>query len=243
MVLGWREILLIAVVIAVLFYSRSFRVLGVKKSLGIEPITPKDEVRVGKSWLSEIAEKQTIESEKDPRVIRIMQDYHLVAHLRFKEYQVFRLHSSEINAMALPGAHLLVTRGLIDLPDLSADELAGILAHEIAHVELGHSRNAVIQKNRTEALKSLLSVVTRGPAKSVLMLEHLAKLGISRESELEADDFAIQLLARAGYAPKGLITFLERAQKMEGLPEWLTFFSTHPATHDRIQRLNQKLAV
>jgi predicted Zn-dependent protease len=108
---------------------------------------------------------------------------------------------------------------------------------------LGHSRNAVIQKNRTEALKSLLSVVTRGAAKNVLMLEHLAKLGISRKSELEADDFAVQLLSRAGYSPLGLITFLERAQEMEGLPEWLTFFSTHPATSDRIQRLNQNLSV
>ncbi len=240
---GWREILLIVVVAAVLFYSRSFRVLGVKKSLGIEPITPKDEVRVGKSWLSEIGEKQTIEPEKDPRVTRIMQDFQLVAHFQFKEYQVFRLHSSEINAMALPGAHLLVTQGLISLSDLTVDQLAGVLAHEIAHVELGHSRNAVIQKNRTEALKSLLSVVTRGAAKNVLMLEHLANLGISRESELEADDFAIQLLARAGYAPKGLIMFLERAQEMEGLPEWLTFFSTHPATRERIQRLNEKLSV
>ncbi len=243
MVLGWREILLIVVVVAVLLYSRSFRVLGVKKSLGIEPITPKDEIRVGKSWLSEIAEKQQVEAEKDPRVTKIMEDFHRVAQFRFKEYQVFRLHASEINAMALPGAHLLTTRGLIDLPDLSEDQLAGILAHEIGHVELGHSRNAVIHKNRTEALKSLLSVVTRGAAKSVLLLEHLAKLGISRESELEADDFALQLLSRAGYSPMGLITFLERAEKMEGLPEWLTFFSTHPATHDRIQRLNEKLSV
>lgn len=243
MVLGWREILMIVVVVAVLLYSRNFRVLGVKKSLGIEPITPKDEIRVGKSWLSEIAEKQQVAAEKDPRVVKIMEVFHRVAQFRFKQYQVFRLQSSEINAMALPGAHLLTTGGLIDLPDLSELQLAGILAHEIGHVELGHSRNAVIQKNRTEALKSLLSVITRGPAKSVLMLEQLAHLGISRKSELEADDFAVQLLSRAGYSPMGLITFLERAQKMEGLPEWLTFFSTHPAINDRIQRLNQKLSL
>ncbi|MEE8350054.1 MAG: M48 family metallopeptidase, partial [Acidobacteriota bacterium] len=241
--LGWREILMIAVVIAVLFYSRSFRVLGVKKSLGIDPITPKDEVRVGKTWLSEIANKQQITPEKDPRVTEIMEVFHRVAEFRFKHYPVFRLHSSEINAMALPGAHLVITSGLMELPDLSEAELAGILAHEIGHVELGHTRNAVIQKNRTEALKSLLSVVTRGPAKSVVMLEQLANLGISRESELEADDFALQLLSRAGYSPMGLITFLERAQQREGLPEWLTFFSTHPATQERVQRLNQKLSL
>jgi len=219
MILGWREIFLIAVVVAILFYSRSFRVLGVKKSLGMEPITPEDETRVGKSWLSEIAEKQQVATEQDPRVAKIMGVFHQVAKFRFNQYQVFRLHSSEINAMALPGAHLLTTDGLIELPELSEDQLAGILAHEIGHVELGHSRNAVIQKNRTEALKSLLSVVTRGAAKNVLMLEHLAKLGISRKSELEADEFAVQLLSRAGYSPLGLITFLERAQEMEGLPE------------------------
>ena len=243
MVLGWREILMIVVVVAILLYSRNFRLLGFKKSLGIDPITPEDETRVGKSWLSEIAEKQKVQTEQDPRVTTIMEAFHRVAQLRFDRYQVFRLESSEINAMALPGAHLLITQGLIDLPDLSKDQLAGILAHEIAHVELGHSRNAVIQKNRSEALKSLLSVITRGPAKSVLMFEQLANLGISMESELEADDFAIQLLSRAGYSPMGLITFLERAKPMEGLPEWLTFFSTHPATDERIQRLNQKLSL
>jgi len=243
MVLGWREILMIVLVVAVLFYSRNFRLLGVKKSLGIEPITPEDETRVGKSWLSEIAEKQKVQAEKDPRVISIMETFHRVAQLRFNQYQVFRLQSSEINAMALPGAHLLTTGGLIDLPDLSEDQLAGILAHEIAHVELGHTRNAVIQKNRTEALKSLLSVITRGPAKSVMMLEQLANLGISRKSVLEADEFAIQLLSRAGYSPMGLITFLERAKQTESHPEWQTFFSTHPATDERIQKLNQKLSL
>ena len=153
MVLGWREILMIVLVVAVLFYSRNFRLLGFKKSLGIEPITPEDETRVGKSWLSEIAEKQKVQAEQDPRVAAIIEVFHRVAQLRFNQYQVFRLQSSEINAMALPGAHLLITQGLIDLPDLSEDQLAGILAHEIAHVELGHSRNAVIQKNRSEATK------------------------------------------------------------------------------------------
>lgn len=243
MVLGWREILMIVVVVAILLYSRNFRLLGVKKSLGIDPITPEDETRVGKSWLSEIAEKQKVQTEQDPRVTTIMEAFHRVAQLRFDRYQVFRLESSEINAMALPGAHLLITRSLINLPDLSDDQLAGILAHEIAHVELGHTRNAVIQKNRSEALKSLLSVISRGPAKSVLMLDQLANLGISRKTELEADEFAIQLLSRAGYSPMGLITFLERTKPMEGLPEWLTFFSTHPAIDERIQKLNQKLSL
>lgn len=243
MTLGWREVLLIVVVVTALIYSRSFRLLGVKKSLGIEPITPEDEIRVGKSWLSEIAKTQQVNAEQDPRITEILENFLRVAQFRFQKYRILRLHSSEINAMALPGAHLLTTDGLLALPDLSKDELAGILAHEIGHVELGHSRNAVIQKNRTEALKSLLSIVTRGSASNVLMLEHLANLGISRKFELEADDFALQLLSRSNYSPMGLVTFLDRAKKTEGLPEWLTFFKTHPATDDRIRRLKEKLAV
>ena len=241
MMLGWREILLILIIALALFYSRSFRVVGLKKSLGMEPITPEDEIKIGKSWLADVAEKQNIEPERDARITRILADFNQSGQLTFTKYRVFRLHTSEINAVALPGAHLLITRGLMDLPDVSDEELAGILAHEIGHVELGHCRKAVIQKNRNKALRTLLSLVSRGPAKGVLILEQLAKLGISRESELEADDFAVQLLSKSHYPPLGLVQFLERAEKMNDVPEWLIFFSTHPATDERIQRLRQKL--
>ncbi len=239
--IGFREVLLILVVLLVVLYSRAFRVVGIKKSLGLEPTTPKDGIRVGASWLSDMAKQQPIEPEMDARVDSILSKFKATKHLTFKKYKVFRLDSLEINAMALPGAHILLTKGLMNLQTASEEQLAGILAHEIGHVELGHCRKALIRKNRTKALQLFLSLANRSPGTTALIVEHLAKLGISREAELEADDFAVELLLKAHYSPSGLMQFLERAKQMDRIPEWLTFLSTHPGTEERIERLGRKL--
>ena len=241
MTLGFREILIILVVLIVVLYSRSFHLVGIKKSLGLEPTTPEDEVRVGASWLSDMAKEQSIKPEEGSRVQTILDNFRATGRLTFKSYKVFRMDSPEINALALPGGHILLTQGLMTLPDTSEDQLAGVLAHEIAHVELGHCRKALIRKNRTEALQLFLSLANRRSGTASSIVEHLAKLGISRESELEADDFAFQLLLKSCYAPIGLVQFLERAKQKERIPEWLTFLSTHPGNNERIGRLRQQI--
>ncbi len=240
MTLGFREILIILVVLIVVLYSRSFHLVGIKKSLGLEPTTPEDEIRIGASWLSDMAKEQSIKPEEGRRVQTILDHFRATGRLTFKSYKVFRMDSAEINAMALPGGHILLTQGLMTLPDTSEDQLAGILAHEIAHVELGHCRKALIRKNRTEALQLFLSLANRRPGTASSIVEHLAKLGISRESELEADNFAFQLLLKSRYAPIGLVQFLEKAKERERIPEWLTFLSTHPGNNERIERLRQQ---
>ena len=240
MTLGFREILIILVVLIVVLYSRSFHLVGMKKSLGLEPTTPEDEIRIGASWLSDMAKEQSIKPEEGGRVQNILDDLRATGRLTFKSYKVFRMDSPEINALALPGGHILLTQGLMALPDTSEDQLAGILAHEIAHVELGHCRKALIRKNRTEALQLFLSLANRRPGTASSIVEHLAKLGISRESEMEADDFAFQLLSKSRYAPIGLVQFLEKAKERERIPEWLTFLSTHPGNNERIERLRRQ---
>ncbi len=241
MTLGFREILLILVVLIVVLYSRSFHLVGIKKSLGLEPTTPEDEIKIGASWLSDMAKEQRIKPEKETRVQTILDDFRATGHLTFKSYKVFRIDSAEINALALPGGHILLTQGLMTLADTSEDQLAGILAHEIAHVELGHCRKALIRKNRTEALQLFLSLANRRPGTASSIVEHLAKLGITRESELEADDFAFRLLLKSRYSPIGLVQFLEKAKERERIPQWLTFLSTHPGNNERIERLRQQV--
>jgi predicted Zn-dependent protease len=240
MTLGFREILIILVVLIVVLYSRSFHLVGMKKSLGLEPTTPEDEIRVGASWLSDMAKEQSIKPEEGTQVQTILDDFRATGRLTFKSYKVFRMDSPEVNALALPGGHILLTQGLMTLSDTSEDQLAGILAHEIAHVELGHCRKALIRKNRTEALQLFLSLANRRPGTASSIVEHLAKLGISRESEMEADDFAFQLLLKSRYAPIGLVQFLEKAKERERIPEWLTFLSTHPGNNERIERLRRQ---
>ena len=241
--LGFREIFLILVVLVVVLYSRSFHLVGIRKSLGLAPTTPEDEIRLGASWLSDMAKEQSIKPEAAPRVQAILDNFRATQGLTFKSYQVFRLDSPEINAMALPGGHILLTQGLMSLQDASDDQLAGVLAHEIAHVELGHCRKALIRKNRTEALQLFLSLANRRPGTASSIVQHLAKLGITRESELEADDFAFRLLLKSRYSPIGLVQFLEKAKEMERIPQWLTFLSTHPGNNERIERLRQQVGI
>ena len=131
MTLGFREILIILVVLIVVLYSRSFHLVGMKKSLGLEPTTPEDEIRIGASWLSDMAKEQSIKPEEGRRVQAILEDFRATGRLTFKSYKVFRMDSAEINALALPGGHILLTQGLMTLADTSEDQLAGILAHEI----------------------------------------------------------------------------------------------------------------
>lgn len=236
--LGWTEIILILIIIATILYSRMFRVAGFKKAVGIEEMSDEDEIRIGKSLVGELS----TEEETDERAMRILEGFHEKGNLRFPHCRLLRLQSSEVNAMALIGGQLLTTQGLMNLGDLSEEELAGILAHEIGHVELGHVREAFIRENRTKVLRAILTICHRTPRFSVDIAQQLAKLGISRTTELEADDFALELLSKADYSPAGLIRFFERAKGGKSRPDWLTFVSTHPALEERIERLERHLS-
>lgn len=234
------ELLLIAGIVIALVKARSLFTVGVTKSLGIDTMSPDDEVAIGREWLLEIGRRQRVAIERDDRVRHILRALQAAGTFRFGRYLAFRLDTPEINAMALPGGHVLVTRGLMELADVADDELAGILAHEIGHIELGHSRRALIRSNRTKALNLVLSVVGRRPGAAVGMAASLAELGISRESELEADAFAVSLLRRSPFRPEGLAAFLGRAHRGERLPGWMTFLSTHPAVEERLGQLRAR---
>jgi beta-barrel assembly-enhancing protease len=242
MVIGGKELLIILIVALVLFYIRKPSVLSVKKSLGLERITAREEMAIGRQWLKDIGRKERVVEEADARVTRIVERLLATGRLRFPRYHVSRLESPAVNAMALPGGYMLTTRGLMVQPDLSEEELAGILAHEIGHIELGHSRKALVRSGRKQALLLVLSIMGRNPGMAGQLAGSLVELGISRESEIEADDFAVKLLGRAGYPPEGLLRFFQRARKFRRTPDWLTFLSTHPAMEERIERLSSRRA-
>ena len=84
MTLGFREILLILVVLIVVLYSRSFHVVGLRKSLGLAPTTPADEIRIGASWLSDMAKEQKIQPEEETRVQTILDNFKATGGLTFK---------------------------------------------------------------------------------------------------------------------------------------------------------------
>ncbi len=126
------------------------------------------------------------------------------------------------NALALPGSHVLVFEGLIAEAD-SPEMLAGVLAHEIAHLDLDHPTRRIVEQL---GLGVIVTVAFGGSDVGNAGLL-LATLSYSRESEAEADDRAIELLNDAGIRSDGLARFFRKidGDRPSDVPDWL---STHP---------------
>jgi predicted Zn-dependent protease len=150
------------------------------------------------------------------------------------------VEDDEINAFTAPAGYVYVNTGTI-LHARNASELAAVLAHEIGHVVYRHVAENYERRRGTGTL--LQAGVL---AASVFGFGGLADLGgglaammvlnsFSRSDELEADAFAVEVLPRAGYDPKGLLTFLDVVRTSGGgAPP--AFLSSHPATDDRISQ-------
>jgi predicted Zn-dependent protease len=170
----------------------------------------------------------------------------------FLDYRFGILATDEVNAFACPGGLILVSRGLL-AQTKSEDELAAVLAHEIAHVTLRHGLAAIQKANLIEAFKYLGA----GAAQATMDPEELAKVtslfddsvgdivqtlvtnGYSREAEVAADELGRRFLATTGYDPQALGRVLERMGAAGGQGG---MFATHPAPKDRIEALGEPLA-
>jgi len=157
------------------------------------------------------------------------------------------LDSNEVNAFALPGGFLYVNRGLVEAADNEA-ELAGVMAHEIAHVA---ARHGVEQASKGQLVNYLSIPLIFLGGWGGYIIQQVAGLAVplgflkfSRGAEKEADRLGAQYLWAAGYDPNALITFFEKLQAKEkkkpGTIEKV--FSTHPMTGDRIKEVRSLLA-
>ena len=159
----------------------------------------------------------------------------LVSNKQNFEWTVhFIKDDSTINAFCIPGGHLFVYTGLLNLCT-SKDEIAGVLAHEIAHAEKRHSINQLAQQLGFQMiLESIL-----GLNSSWLGLgAQLMQLKFSRADELEADQFAYYLLKDKNYNTDALLTFFNKMNQLNQV-HVLEFMSTHPETENRIQAIKQ----
>ncbi len=145
-----------------------------------------------------------------------------------------------INAFAAPGGRIVLLRGLIAAAHTS-DEIAGVLAHEMAHALENHPTKAVI---RVIGVHALIGAVTGGSRSADIAAglgEVLIALRYSRANEADADRIAVAMLERAGIRTAGLAAFLERmAERRKDMPKAPSILSTHPATRDRIAALPRR---
>lgn len=154
------------------------------------------------------------------------------------------LDAPEVNAFAAPGGYVVVTKGML-LKMTSEAELAGVLAHEIAHVLRKHHLNAMQKASAMSAIRDGLDVAITAKNGNPNVLKVLSvgtalyARGLDKEDEFESDRMGVVLAARAGYDPYGLPAVLHSLQRINSNDEGIQLlFQTHPKLSDRLGQLD-----
>ena len=206
------------------------------------------EIKMGKGYSMEI-EKST-KFITDPQVVEYVNrvGQNIVKNSDCKvPFTIKVIDSDEINAMALPGGFFYVNSGLILNADEEA-ELAGVMAHETAHVCAHHAVREQTRMNYAQV--GMIPLIFIGGWTGYGIYE-AASLGVpitflhfSREFEAQADYLGVQYMYRAGYDPQAFISFFEKVQALEKRKPGLVAktFSDHPQTPDRILHSQEEIA-
>lgn len=159
------------------------------------------------------------------------------------------LDNSGINAFATPGGRIFITKGLL-LRIHSESELAGVLAHEIAHVLRKHHLNAIKKGARIGLAAEFANMaiehagVNSAATKLVSAGTELYTRGLDKGDELQADRMGVIIAARAGYDPYGLPAVLQNLQLIDPKDSSVTMmFKTHPPLDDRLDQLDKLMSV
>jgi beta-barrel assembly-enhancing protease len=207
------------------------------------------EIKMGKQYAMEVEKSSHIIT--DPVVAEYINriGQNIVKNSDCKvPFTIKVLDSDEINAFALPGGYFFVNSGLILAADDEA-ELAGVMAHETAHVCAHHAMREMTRLNYAQ-IASIAPLIFIGgwTGYGVYEAESIAIpmtfLEFSREFEAQADYLGIQYMYRAGYDPQALITFFEKIEDLQKHKPGAVAraFADHPQTPDRIQHSQEEIA-
>ena len=206
------------------------------------------EIKMGKMYATEI-EKST-KFITDPVVVEYVNriGQNIVKNSDAKvPFTIKVIDSDEINAMALPGGFFYVNSGLILNADEEA-ELAGVMAHEIAHVAAHHAAREMTRMNYAQLGTIPLIFIGGWTGYGIYEAASIAVpmtfLHFSRDFEAQADYLGVQYMYRAGYDPQAFISFFEKVQALEKRKPGMVAkaFSDHPQTPDRILHSQEEIA-
>jgi hypothetical protein len=208
------------------------------------------EIKMGKQYADEIEKSTRFISDPviTEYVNRIGQN--IVKNSDCKvPFTIKVIDTDEINAMALPGGFFYVNSGLILAADEEA-ELAGVMAHEIAHVCAHHAAREMTRANYAQIGMVPLIMMTGyswtgyGIYEATQLLIPITFLEFSREFEAQADYLGVQYMFRAGYDPQAFVTFFEKIQNLEKQKPGAVakVFENHPQTPDRIQHSEEEIS-
>jgi len=226
-------------------------------SSAAEEINPEQEYYIGRAVAARLLSTYSIYNKK-PALTKYLNNICAAITVNspypyiYNGYHVAILDSNEINAFATPGGHIYVTLALVNAAK-TEEALAGVIAHEVAHIQLKHSIKAIKNSRFTQALlvtgtavagtaggmdvKQLTEVLNDS---FMEIVQTLVSNGYSQDQEFDADSTAMSLMAGAGYNPSGLINLLMSLGAIQTGDSG--FGKTHPSPADRIVNAQKSIA-
>ncbi len=210
-------------------------------------VTTQQEVQMGAQEATQVNQQLPIVT--DPQVNgyinQLGQQLAAQGDRRDIPWHFYIVNTNVVNAMSLPGGYVYVNRGVIDHAS-NASELAGVVAHEIGHVE-HRDQVAELERQQGANVGLTLAYVLLGRQPSAVEQAGVQVAGSAifahydRNMESNADVASVQITTRAGYDPEGLVTFFQKLMSLQrsepGAIE--QFFATHPTDQQRIQAAQQ----
>lgn len=228
--------------------------------------TQRDEEELGRKYAKEIDQQsKAVEDEAVKERVRrigaviakIANEHEVPAHYGspqiFKFSYTFKvIDDKDVNAYSLPGGIIYINSGLIDLIE-SDDELAGVLAHEIAHTAHHHLVQIIQKQSRVDkyialiTLAGILGNMRNEDFNNLILGAQLVKIGkvssYTQEAEKDADRCAVTYLAKSPYNPEGMLSFMKKLEKVhEANPTLpLGIYQTHPAPFRRVASISKAM--
>jgi hypothetical protein len=217
---------------------------------GFNIFSPAEDVEIGKQSALEVEKQMPVLSDRalQAYLTKVGQRLAAVTPGEKFPYQFKLVNVSDINAFALPGGFMYVNRGLVEV-SRNEGELAGVMAHEIAHVALRHGTN---QASKASLAQAGLAALGGKGGSTAQVIQAVGGFGMnslflkfSRSAEQQADLLGTQILAQAGYNPLDMVGMFETLRKESGRdPSSLEkFFSSHPAPADRAVRIKKEISM
>jgi predicted Zn-dependent protease len=229
------------------------RIFGTVKNIGqaATDINEEQEANIGREYASLLVGAAPLVDRPDVQryVNRVGRWLSLHSERPKLDWKFGVLDSGNINAFATPGGYVFVTRGLLARLHSEA-ELAGVLAHEIAHVVKKHHLSAIRKSAGLQAGANILAEYQSNRGRSSQASERMVSgakevmlRGLDKSDEFEADRMGVVIATRSGYDPFGLPAVLQTLQSMNPQDSGLALmFSTHPAPGARLDELERVMA-
>jgi predicted Zn-dependent protease len=231
-----EKILAHFIALVLLFFGMWFLLSKIDfvKIIHVEELSKETEHKLGEMVIENIKDNE--EELKSDTVRQTLDEImHKLCRANGINDSTIKIHiivKKDVNAFALPDRYMVVYTGLIRYCK-SPDELAGVMAHEISHMEKNH-----VMKKLTKEIGLSMLVMVAGGQSGGQVVQHVVRLlsstAFDREQEKEADASAVRMLAKANIDPRGFSDFLFRlSQEKNDIPKSFELLSTHPNSKDR----------